>query len=84
MKGLTIENIQDLILDIRNKKVLLDSDKFPNGYVLNLSDKEWGNLKTKISSSSWGGKRKLPSVFTEKGLYMLATILKRKNDKKNL
>ncbi|MCL2283607.1 MAG: ORF6N domain-containing protein [Fibromonadales bacterium] len=27
-------------------------------------------------TSSWGGKNKLPNAFTEKGLYMLATILK--------
>jgi hypothetical protein len=33
-------------------------------------------LKSKISTSSWGGKNKLPTAFTEKGLYMLATILK--------
>jgi hypothetical protein len=28
------------------------------------------------TNSSWGGKNKLPNAFTEKGLYMLATILK--------
>jgi len=33
-------------------------------------------LKSKILISSWGGSRKTPSAFTEKGLYMLATILK--------
>jgi len=33
-------------------------------------------LKSKISTSRWGGKNKPPNVFTEKGLYMLATILK--------
>jgi len=33
-------------------------------------------LKSKILTSSWGGKHKLPKAFTEKGLYMLATILK--------
>ena len=33
-------------------------------------------MKSKISTSSWGGKHKLPNAFTEKGLYMLATILK--------
>jgi hypothetical protein len=33
-------------------------------------------LKSKFLISSWGGKNKLPSAFTEKGLYMLATILK--------
>jgi hypothetical protein len=33
-------------------------------------------LKSKFSTSNRGGKVKLPSAFTEKGLYMLATILK--------
>jgi len=43
-----------------------------------LNKEEWTNLKSKILTSSWGGKNKLPNVFTEKGLYMLATILKGK------
>lgn len=29
-------------------------------------------------TSNWGGRRYLPYVFTEKGLYMLATVLKSK------
>jgi hypothetical protein len=33
-------------------------------------------LKSQIATSIKGGKVKLPSAFTEKGLYMLATILK--------
>jgi hypothetical protein len=33
-------------------------------------------LKSKFSTSIKGGKVKLPSAFPEKGLYMLATILK--------
>jgi hypothetical protein len=33
-------------------------------------------LKSKFSSSIKGGKVKIPNAFTEKGLYMLATILK--------
>jgi hypothetical protein len=41
-----------------------------------LNKEEWTNLKSKILTSSWGGKNKLPNIFTEKGLYMLATILK--------
>ncbi|MCL1910442.1 MAG: ORF6N domain-containing protein [Kiritimatiellaeota bacterium] len=36
------------------------------------------NLKSQIVTSSWGGKNKFPKAFTEKGLYMLATILKGK------
>ena len=39
---------------------------------------EWDLLKSKISISKRGGKVKTPKAFTEKGLYMLATILKSK------
>lgn len=56
-------------------------DKFPEGYVFQLDKDESGSLKSKIlmskdSASRRGGVRKLPNAFTEKGLYMLATILK--------
>ncbi len=59
-----------------NEAVSNNPDKFPQDYILSLDSEEWGNLKSKISTSSWGGKNKLPKAFTEKGLYMLATILK--------
>ena len=36
------------------------------------------DLRSKISTSSWGGNRYAPTAFTERGLYMLATILKSK------
>ena len=51
-------------------------DKFPNGYCFELTIKEWDLVKSKFSTSIKGGKVKLPTAFTEKGLYMLATILK--------
>ena len=59
-----------------NEAVRNNPDKFPEGYIVGLTAEEWANLKTKFSTSSWGGKHKLPNAFTEKGLYMLATILK--------
>jgi hypothetical protein len=59
-----------------NEAVSNNPDKFPEGYILYLSADEWENLKSKISTSSWGGKHKLPKAFTSKGLYMIATILK--------
>ena len=34
------------------------------------------NLISKNLTSSWGGNRKLPYVFTEQGVYMLMTVLK--------
>jgi hypothetical protein len=35
-------------------------------------------LKSQIVTSSWGGRRKLPFVFTEQGVAMLSSVLKSK------
>jgi phage regulator Rha-like protein len=59
-----------------NQAVKNNPRKFPEGYIIQLQKEEWVNLKSKILTSSWGGKNKIPNAFTEKGLYMLATILK--------
>ena len=59
-----------------NEAVTNNPDKFPEGYIISLNLEEWNSLKSKISTSSWGGKNKPPKAYTEKGLYMLATILK--------
>jgi len=60
-----------------NQAVKNNPDKFPEGYIFELTHKEWGQVKSKfLTSPLGGGKVKLPKAFTEKGLYMLATILK--------
>ncbi len=60
-----------------NQAVKNNPDKFPHGYILELTKQEWQSLKSKfLTSPLGGGKVKLPKVFTERGLYMLATILK--------
>lgn len=61
-----------------NQAVKNNPKKIPNGYVFELNTEEIANLKSEflISSFSHGGTRKPPKAFTEKGLYMLATILK--------
>ena len=59
-----------------NEAVKNNPDKFPDGYIVYLTKNEWDSLKTKFSTSNRGGKVKIPNAFTEKGLYMLATILK--------
>ena len=59
-----------------NEAVKNNPDKFPTGYIIELDKTEWDGLKSTFSTSIKGGKVKLPSAFPEKGLYMLATILK--------
>jgi len=61
-----------------NEAVKNNPDKFPSGYIIELDKAEWGGVKSKFSTSKRGGKVKLPKAFTEKGLYMIATILKSK------
>lgn len=113
---LTLDNIQDLIIVIREIPVIIDSDvarlygvetkrvneavknnpdKFPQGFILELDKNELDNLRTKNSSANavennsknlqsknltanLSKTRVNPKVFTEQGLYMLATILKSK------
>lgn len=59
-----------------NEAVTNNPDKFPTGYIIRLEKTEWDGLKSKFSTSIKGGKTKIPFAFTERGLYMLATILK--------
>jgi len=41
------------------------------------NDKEkTANFKSQFATSSWGGRRKLPYVFTEQGVAMLSSVLK--------
>lgn len=62
-----------------NEAVRNNPDKFPAGYMFTLTPDELQYLRTKISTTNISPKsRTMPKVFTEKGLYMLATILKSK------
>jgi hypothetical protein len=59
-----------------NKAVKNNPDKFPKGYVFEVDNKEFTGLRWKFSTTNLAKIRVLPKAVTEKGLYMLATILK--------
>lgn len=59
-----------------NQAVKRNGERFPEGYILQLTPDEYANLKSQFVTSNWGGVRKMPNAFTEKGLYMLATVLR--------
>jgi len=108
---LGLEIIEEKLIEIRNKKVLLDCDvahlygietkrvneavknnpeKFPEGYVIYLDEEETDFLRFSNSFVEIGAEpvenfdrfknikhsTVRPKAFTDKGLYMLATILK--------
>lgn len=60
-----------------NEAVRNNPDKFPEAYMFTLIDSELHDLRSKISSTNLSAmNRNSTKVFTERGLYMLATILK--------
>ena len=93
---ISTEIIASKILEIRGKKVMLDSDlamlygvetkvliqavqrnisRFPEDFMFQLKKQEFENLRPQFVTSSWGGRRYLPYVFTEQGVAMLSSVL---------
>ena len=54
-----------------NEQVKNNIEKFDSDFMFQLTADEFKNLMSKNSTSSWGGRRKLPYAFTEQGIYML-------------
>ncbi|MEG0744320.1 MAG: ORF6N domain-containing protein [Erysipelotrichaceae bacterium] len=66
-----------------NEQVKRNIDKFPEDFMFQLTREEVEMVKSQFATSpdnlfkgQEGGNRKLPYVFTEQGIYMIATILK--------
>ena len=58
-----------------NRQVRRNIERFDDDFMFELTHHEFEILKCQIGTSSWGGRRKLPLVFTEQGVYMLATVI---------
>ena len=50
--------------------------RFPADFMFELTRDEFKNLRSQIVTSTWGGARYLPMVFTEQGVAMLSSVLK--------
>lgn len=59
-----------------NEAVKNNADKFPEGYIIQLTNEEFEDLRSKFSTTNLMKSRTAPKGFSEKGLYMIATILK--------
>ena len=98
MDILKYEDVETKIINIRDQKIIIDSDvadlygvetkeinqavnrnpeKFPNGYIFELTTAEKTEVVTNCDHlEKLKFSPNLPKAFTERGLYMLATILK--------
>ena len=61
-----------------NRQVKRHLDRFPADFMFQLTPKEFKNLIFQFGTSSWGGARKRPRVFTEHGILMLSSVLNSK------
>lgn len=60
---------------VLNQAVKRNQRRFPEDFMFALTAEEWEILKSQHVTSSWGGRRKLPLVFTEQGVAMLSSVL---------
>jgi hypothetical protein len=61
-----------------NEQVKRNFARFPEDFMFQLTKDEFENLMSQIATSSsgnYGGRRKLPNVFTEQGVAMLSSVL---------
>jgi phage regulator Rha-like protein len=58
-----------------NLAVKRNIKRFPEDFMFQLNKVEFKNLILQTATSSWGGVRKMPCVFTEHGVAMLASVL---------
>ncbi|MBQ0056007.1 MAG: ORF6N domain-containing protein [Synergistaceae bacterium] len=56
-----------------NQQVARNKEKFEEDFMFTLTADEFENLISKNLTSSWGGRRKPPKVFTEQGIYNQST-----------
>ena len=62
-----------------NQAVKRNSERFPSDFYFQLNENEYLNLKSQIGTANLnehGGVRKMPYVFTEQGVAMLATVIR--------
>ena len=57
------------------RQVRRNLERFPEDFMIELSQQEFDNLRSQFGTSSWGGSRYMPMAFTEQGVAMLSSVL---------
>lgn len=60
---------------VLNQSVKRNMERFPEDFMFQLTKDEWEHLKSQNVTSSWGGRRTPPYMFTEQGVAMLSSVL---------
>ncbi len=75
-----LAKLYDVETKVLNRAVRRNIERFPEDFMIVLTEQEWSILRCQIgTSSSWGGHgRFLPIAFTEQGVAMLSSVLRSK------
>lgn len=73
-----LAELYGVLTKVLNQAVDRNRERFPTDFAFQLMPHEFTDLKSQIvtSSSGYGGRRKLPWVFTEQGVAMLSGVLR--------
>ena len=63
---------------VLKQAVKRNNERFPEDFMLSLTNQDVRNLTSQLVISSWGGSRHPPLAFTEQGVAMLSTVLNSK------
>jgi hypothetical protein len=70
-----LADLYEVRTKVLNQAVKRNGDRFPNDFMFQMNEQEWTNLRSQFVTSSWGGRRTPPFVFTEHGVLMLSSVL---------
>lgn len=79
-KQVILDSDLAVLFNVETKRLIQQTkrniNRFPEDFCFQLNSKEFRNLRLQNVSSSYGGRRYLPYVYTEHGIIALASVLK--------
>lgn len=80
-KQVMLDSDLAVIYQVETKKLLQqvrrNEERFPSDFMFQLTKEEYEILKSQNVTSSWGGRRYMPYVFTEQGCIYVSNSIKR-------
>ena len=70
-----LAELYDISTKVLTQAIKRNANRFPFDFMFKLTQEEYDNLRSQFVTSSWGGRRYLPYVFTKQGVAMLSSVL---------
>ena len=71
-----LANLYGVETKVLKQAVKRNIHRFPEDFMFEMTGAEFKNLRSQLVTSSWGGARYKPMVFTELGIAMLSSVLR--------